>query len=249
MSALELAFVLAASAAGVSVKSVTGIGYPLFAIPLLAAVVGLEDAVVAVSAPAAVANLLLVWQVRRSWAQTRDLPVLMAAGVAGSLVGVFALVSLPEPPLLLMLAAMITAYAVTNLRTGGLAVTPRTGRRWSPPAGFAAGLAQGSVGVSGPVVVAWFHAYRLPRDAFILSITSVFLLSGTAQIAALWAAGAYTTDRLAASAVALAPVLLLTPLGPGLRHRLSSAGFERAVLAVLVASALALVLRVVSSLG
>ena len=102
---------------------------------------------------------------------------------------------------------------------------------------------QGAVGVSGPVIGSWLHAYRLPRDAYIFSLAVLFLLAGTAQTTTLASIGAYSGDRLVASAVGLGPVLAVLPLGEHLRTRLSGPQFDRAVLALLAASGVTLVVR------
>ena len=238
--------IVLATAAGSAVKSVTGLGQPLFAVPLLAPVIGVETAVVVISLPNLLANVLLVKQVHRSRSDTRDLPVLLTTSVAGTVLGTAALVSWPEEPLFIVLVGLIAVFVWSALRSNNLAIPEAAGRRWSPLVGLVAGLAQGAVGVSGPVVVTWLYAYRLSRDAFILSITSIFLVTSVAQIGALAAAGAYTTGRLVAAAVAFIPVAVIIPTGERLRRHLSSTAFDRSVLAVLLVAACVLTARVVT---
>jgi len=68
---------------------------------------------------------------------------------------------------------------------------------------------QGAIGVSGPVVAMWFQGYRLSKNAFVFSVTLVFLVSGAAQALLLAGAGEYDRDRLVAVALALVVVHLL----------------------------------------
>ena len=246
MTAGVLTLVVAASALGMSVKSVTGVGYPLLAIPMLAPVIGIEDAVVVVSLPNAVANLLIVWQVRSARSETRDLAVLLTTEILGVACGALALVSWPEEPLLVILAAMIGVFVAANLSTNKMTISPRHGRRWSPLVGLSAGVAQGAVGVSGPIVVGWLYTYRLSREAFIFSVTALFLIGGFVQIGILAALGAYTADRIAAAVVAAVPVVVLAPIGERLRHRMSSITLDRAVLGLLVVAGLILIWRAVN---
>ena len=89
----------------------------------------------------------------------------------------------------------------------------------------------------------WLYAYRLPRDAYIHSLSVLFLVAGTAQVSALAAIGAYDRPRLIAAAVGFGPVLAVLPLGERLRARLSGAQFDRVVLALLAAAAVSLVIR------
>ena len=246
MSTSELIVVGLASSVAMLVKSTTGLGYPMLAIPMVAAVTGVENAVVVVTLPNAAANVLIAWRTRSARSQTRDLAPLATSAAAGAVIGTFVLISAPEDPLLILLAATILLFVVRSLWFGDLSVSSQTGRRASPAVGLMAGVMQGAVGVSGPIVASWLYAYRLPRDAYILSITTLFLLAGLAQMSALAAVGAYNSDRLIAAAAGLGPVLAVLPLGERLRARLSGEAFDRAVLGLLAVTAVALAARVIT---
>ena len=246
MSTTELVVVGVASAVAMLAKSATGLGYPVVAIPMVAAVAGVETAVVVVTLPAAVANLLVGWRTRHSRSETRDVPVLSATSALGAVGGTFVLVSAPEQPLLIVLAAAVVLFTIRSLWFGDIAVPAEVGRRASPAVGVAAGIMQGAVGVSGPIIGSWLYAYRLPREAYVFSLSVLFLVSGAAQIATLGSINAYTSDRLVAAAVGLGPVLAVLPVGEYVRARLSGPQFDRAVLALLAASGVTLVVRAVT---
>lgn len=247
MTGGEVLVVLAASLVGAFVKSVTGMGYPLFAIPIISLVLGIEDAVVIVAGPNMLANLTLCWAARDGRAAARDVRRLVLSGLAGAVIGTFVLVRAPEEPLQLLLAATIVGYVVIFLRAPALRIDPGTSRRWSPVVGGAAGVMQGAVGVSGPVVATWIHGYRLPAQAYVFSVTAVFGASGSVQFWLLLAAGEVTAARASVAALAAVPVLGMIPVGARLRRRLGGRDFDKAVLFVLVVSGLALVIDVVSS--
>ncbi len=246
MTGFEITVVLAASLVGAFVKAVTGMGYPLLAVPLITLVLGIDDAVVIVAAPNVTMNFLLCWQARQARGEARDLPRLVGASFLGAFLGTFLLVSVPEKPLLLLLAATVVAYVINYLRTPELRLDPTTTHRWSPAVGGVAGVMQGAVGVSGPIVAAWLHGYRLSARAYVFSVTAIFGVSGLVQLSLLGAAGEITAERGVVSALAFVPVLAMVPVGTRLRERLGGRGFELAVLAVLVVSALALLVRVFS---
>ncbi|MDE0802817.1 MAG: hypothetical protein OSA99_05785, partial [Acidimicrobiales bacterium] len=92
----------------------------------------------------------------------------------------------------------------------------------------------------------WLHGYRLPKQTYVFSVTLIFGLSGFVQLVLLAASGEFDADRTLVSALAFVPVLAMIPVGTALRARLGGRTFERAVLVVLVVSALALVVRVVT---
>ena len=244
MTASQIVVILLASAAGALVKGVTGLGYPVLAVPLIALVTGIEDAVVIVALPNLAANAYLCWEARAHRKGARDLGRLVGFGAIGAVLGTVALVRLPELPLRIALALTIGYFVVQFLRRPELRVDERTARRWSPAAGLVIGVMQGSVGVSGPVVATWLHGYRLPRETYVFSITLIFGVTGAVQIGALVGQEQFSTDRLLAAAAAAVPVALAIPLGLRLRRRLGGPAFERAVLAVLVVSAVSLVTEV-----
>ena len=88
-------------------------------------------------------------------------------------------------------------------------------------------MMQGAVGASGPIIGSWLYAYRLPSDAYILSLSVLFLITGVAQITTLASIGAYDSDRLIAAAVGFGPVLAVLPVGEHLRARLSGSKFDQ----------------------
>lgn len=243
MTGAEIAVVLGASLVGAFVKSVTGMGYPLLAVPLLAVVLGVEDAVVIVSAPNVVANGLLCIGARDGRVASRDLGPLVLFGMGGAIVGTFALVSVPEDPLVVALVLTIAIFIVTFVRSPDTAIPAVTATRWSPAVGVFVGVMQGAIGVSGPVVATWLHGYRLPKQAYVFSVTLIFGLSGLVQLILLIGAGEYTGERAVFSAIAFVPVLAMIPVGTAFRARLGGRAFERAVLAVLVVSGAALLTR------
>jgi uncharacterized membrane protein YfcA len=237
----QLLVVVLASLVGATVKSVTGLGYPVFAVPIIALVLGVEDAVVLVALPNLGANAYLCWESRDARDQTRDLPLLVGFGIVGAVIGTIALVRLPEEPLLIVLALTIGVFVVNFVRRPDVAIDPRTATRWSPVVGTVIGLLQGAIGVSGPVVATWVHGYRLPPRVFVHTVTFIFGVTGAVQIVVLAIQGQFTTDRLVAAAAASVPVAIATPLGVRLRDRLAGPAFDRAVLAVLLLSAVSLV--------
>ena len=246
MTGTELVLIALASVVGGLIKGVTGLGYPLVAVPLITLAVGVEDAVVVVAVPNLVANAALGWHARDGRTASRDLDRLLAAGVVGAVLGTFALTTLPEDPLLVVLIVTVVVFIVQFLRDPDLRIDPATSRRWSPVAGLGAGVMQGALGISGPVVATWLHGYRLEKAAYVFSVVSIFGLTGAVQIVVLGAQGEFDADRLVAAAVAGAAVAVVLPIGTRLRDRVDGASFERAVLAVLAVSVVSLAVRVLT---
>jgi uncharacterized membrane protein YfcA len=242
----ELVLVVAASLVGSFIKSVTGMGFPLVAIPFLTLFIGVENAVAVIAIPNAAANLLLNLDVREHRHETRDLPILVVASIVGAVIGTLVLLQAPEEPIVIGLAVTVFAFVIQRLRSPELRLEPSTTRRWAPAAGAAAGFSQGAVGVSGPIVAMWFHGYRLSKNAYVFSVTALFFVSGLAQLLVLLVSGEYDRDRSTAAALALVATLAMIPLGTRMRDRIGGQTFENLILVLLAVSGVSLILRVVT---
>ena len=244
MSGTELVVILIAVVIGAVAKSVTGMGLPLIVIPIASLFVDVNDAIVVIAFPNVLANGLLASRERASFPETRDLPILATAGVLGAIAGTLLLVNIPETPLVIAVIVAIIGYVTLFFARPELRIGPTRSRQLAPVVGGVAGVFQGAVGISGPIVGSWIHSYRLPRGAHILSVTSLFFITGLTQLVVLVSSGELT-GRVVATLLACIPVLGSIPVGTRLRNSVSGRGFDLAIVGMLSVSvsALALLLR------
>jgi uncharacterized protein len=241
----DLVIIVLAILAGSMVKSVSGMGLPVIAVPLITLVMPLEEAVVVTALPGLAVNGVIGWRERTHVDETRDLPVLAVTGVVGAVIGTLLLVHLPEEPVLIALAVIVLAYVALALARPAFKIAPRTATRWSPAVGVSAGVMQGATGISGPITGTWIHAYRLPRDAHVLAVTVLFFMAGVGQTVPLVASGAF--DGLWVAALVGVPLaLVMVPFGARVRGRLSGRAFDYVVLGALVLSAVTILVRLAS---
>ncbi len=242
VTATQLVIVLVAVIIGSVAKAVTGMGLPVIAIPIAALFVDIETAVVVIAFPNVLANAFLAFRERASIHETRDLPVLAVAGVIGAVAGTLLFVSVPETPLVIAVIVAIVGYVALFFLHPDLRVGPARSRRLAPGVGLVAGGFQGAIGISGPIVGSWIHSYRLGRGAHILSVTTLFMLTGFTQLVVLIGHGEFA-GRVPATLLACIPVLGAIPLGTRLRDKVSVRGFDLAIVGVLSVSAVALAIE------
>ena len=242
MSGTELAIVLVAVVIGAIAKAVTGMGLPLIVIPIASLFIDVNDAIVVIAFPNLLANAYLAGRERTSYNETRDLPTLAIAGVIGAVAGTLLLVNIPERPLVIAVIVAIVGYVVLFFAHPELRIGPERSKRFAPAVGGIAGVFQGAVGISGPILGSWIHSYRLPRGAHIFSVTSLFFITGLAQLIVLIATGELS-GRVVATLLACIPVVAVIPIGTRLRNSVSVRGFDLATVGMLVVSALALTLQ------
>lgn len=235
------AFVLLAI--GAAVKGILGIGLPMVAIPGLALLVGLPKALAIVALPVAVANLVQLWQFRRSMPDRKVLLPFILAGGMGTALGTSLLISVHEGLLEVGLAAMLTVYIMLRLTTPSFTMRSRLARRLAVPVGLAAGLLHGLTGISGPIGITYFHAQRSTRPEFIFSTGAMFFVFTAVQVPVLGATGLYTRGILTIGLLVLPAVAIGLWGGNVLARRIPLKLFDNLVLAVLGWTALALLWR------
>lgn len=237
----QIALVLFAVSLGFFAKGITGIGGPMFAIPVLASFAGVEFAVAVIAIPTLFANVWLLWQNRGASSTVRRFLIpLLIAGTFGILIGVWALVSIDDRVLSLILALTVIGYIVWYLATPQFQLSDEAAQRLAPPVGFVAGGLHGATGISAPVLATYFHSLSLPRTSFIIAVTVPFAVLGAVQVVSLAAVGAYDAERFLAGLLAIIPVVVVLPMGTWVGERVSQRTFEILVLVVLGAAALRL---------
>lgn len=243
MSANELVIVFLAVSAGSMVKGVTGIGLPLTAVPLMSLGIGVEDAVVSIALPNLASNLTIMWGTREARHESPGLGVFVLVGGAAAVGGAWMLSWVPERWLLLTLAVVVVAFLIWRVVNVEPHWSPTVRRRGRVPVAAAAGLAQGAIGISGPIVAPWFQGFGLRRDVFMYSNSFVFLVTGVAQVMGLTASGSWNADRGRGALVAAFAVGIVLPIGIRLGRLLDQKAFELAVTIVLCLAVVSLVVR------
>ena len=237
---MELAVILIAMAVGAFIKGVTGSGLPQIAIPVMATFIGVEPAVVIMAIPGVVTNTWLLVAYRHHRGEARDLPVLLATGIAGAVVGTWLLKSLDNQILSLVLAGVIILYVTVFLTHPHLSIPPGVTRFTSPVVGAVAGVLQGATGISGPVLITYLHSFRLRKEAYVFSLTLLFQVYAVVQTFTLVTVGLFDQERLLYGLLALIPIMIMLRLGAVVAKRLSFKAFDHVVLALMIATALKL---------
>lgn len=247
MTPAEAALVIAALILGATVKALTGMGLPLFTIPIASLFVPVETAVVITSLPNMVSNAMLIGEHRIGRQEATFLPRMVTWGIGGAALGTWLLSTLDDRFLLILLVVVVTSYLVVSIRNPNFAWGDKTAKRGTPVAGFVGGLFQGAAGISGPIVVSWTHGMRMSKHAFVFSITVMFAITGAVQIVSMTVLQLWTTERFAISVLGALVVAVLTPFVMRRARRLTAAWFDRLILAMLGISAVSLFVQAVTS--
>ena len=249
MNAGEIMLLIGALALAGLAKGVTGMGLPLFATPILAAVFGARTAVVVMSIPTFITNFLLIVEGRNAWPVFRRIWPVALAGAFGVVVGLNLLIRIDQSVLSLVIAALVVLVLARGDRILGDDPAALRVRVVGPVMGAIGGVLLGTTSIASPAVAGYFHALRLtPRD-FVLALAVLFQVLGAVQVIGLWRLGEYDAEIVRIALLALVPMLVTFAVGVRLRRRLDSALFRRVIAGFLALSAIVLVWQGLRGLG
>jgi uncharacterized membrane protein YfcA len=230
-----VAAVLVAISLGAFFKGMTGLGLPLFAVPAIAMITSVEEAVVLMIIPGLGANLWLVVSQRRFRALLREHTPFLLAGFIGGIMGTFLLLVVDDRWLKLVLAFWLALYLIQYFLGDLLAPLFRARGVAAMLVGATGGTIQGATGISAHIVTPYFHHPKIKPEAYAFLIASTFLVFSAAQLSAALGTHLFTPDRLALSVAALVPTLLFTKIGISMAGKMSTLIFNRILLLTFLA--------------
>lgn len=238
IAAITLTFFVAGLA-----KGVTGMGLPTVAMGVLGALLSPLAAAGLLLVPSFVTN---VWQLAAGpsfGVLARRLWPMMAAIVAGTVIGAALLAEGGRGATTAALGWALVAYALYTLLARQLAVPRRLERLLSPLIGTATGLVTGATGVFVIPAVPYLQALGLAKDDLVQALGLSFTVSTLALAIGLGTRGAVAVDTIALSVAAVLPALAGMWAGQRLRARISPSAFRRFFLIALLLLGLEMALR------
>jgi hypothetical protein len=241
MDPAELAALGAIAFAGALVFGLTGFGAALITIPLASHLVPLPFAL----ALFALSDLVSAFgvglenprnAVRYEW--TRLVPMILA----GTAVGITALVNLPRAVGMLLLGVFVLSFALYSLlrRPGSRVISAR----WAWLAGFAGGITSTLFGAGGPPYVIYLSQRGLTKEQFRATLGFATMTSISLRVLAFFVTGLLLDLRVwIAAAVAVPAAFGGIAVSRRVFRRISRDMLLRAVTVMLLASGASLVVR------
>jgi uncharacterized membrane protein YfcA len=242
-TSVHLAVLIGAFLLGGLVKGLIGVGLPLVVVPLLAFVMPSPKAIALMAIPVLTSN---VWQAARSGhvrsTLRRFTPLLVPLAI---MTAITVRLSLAMPVALLNNLLAMTLLVAVALMTWQptLDLAPARERWWSTITGALAGVMGGVSSVTGPLLITYLVALRLPREAFIGAISVLYFATAAPLFGSMMLLGVIGLPELTLSAMAMAPMFFGMVVGTRLRPRIGEATFRRLLLGFLVVVAVLLLAR------
>lgn len=225
------------------VKGTTGIGYSSCALPFLVPVVGLQSAIVLIVMPAIMSNVFVALSaghfreiVGRFWP-------LYIATPAGIVVGVAFLSSIDQRLAIAILGSVIIVYALMSLLQPNLTLRQNLHGALNAPVGFATGMLTGLTGSQVMPLLPYMMALHLEPNRMIQAINLAVTLTSIFLAAGLMLTGLMDVSSLGLSLLAVVPALVGVYLGNQARGLLPVPLFRKLMLLVLLAIGMMFVLK------
>jgi uncharacterized membrane protein YfcA len=216
---------------GALAQAVSGFGFALVVVPLLATATDPRTAVVVASLTGLGLTLTAATRERRH-VRWRVALLLTAASALGMPAGLLVLKLAPDR----LLAALIAVVALGCTLLVWRKVRIGTGPAAVGAVGVLAGVLATSTGTNGPPLVAAFHALEYDPRTFRATIAATFAGSGVLGLAGFVLTSQVSPSAMRMSVVGLPAVALGWWLGNRIFARVDPVGFRRIVLIGLVAS-------------
>jgi len=167
----------------------TGFGYSLFCLPLLAFLMPVPSAVPMLCLTSIFLNLFVFFKARKSLDLSRILP-LLASGIAALPVGIWVLKNTDESTLKIVIGVLVALSSVVYL--SGFRINVRREKLAMIPVGFLSGVLNGAITFSGPPVILFFANQKVDKHQFRASLATYFLLLNIAAVPAFVASNLFT---------------------------------------------------------
>jgi len=213
-----------------------GYGFAFVAVIGFALVLDPKLAVIVISL---ITPVLTTVQLRRHWAFRRvtgRLKALLAASMVGTVLGTQLLIFLPSYVLAIVLAIFALWYAISSIRGGPRLMSARVERYAGPPVGLLAGIVNGTVGASGPVLGSYLLALNLKGRDWIFAISLVFWTMSLVRMVALAATDQYRLEIVLLGLGLAVPAYLAQLGGFAMQARLPADTLQRIILLILLLS-------------
>jgi len=232
-------FLVIALAGGV--QGALGLGFPMVATPLIAAVTDMRTAVILVLLPclACVAtNIARTGALRPVLAQFWAMPLYMVAGAAA---GTRIFIAYPQFPYTLLLAGMILFYL--NLERIGKTEWPMLKAHpglFGMLFGVLAGTVEGTANIAAPPLVIYYLALGVTPLTLVQGLNICFLTGKATQFATFASAGGVETIQWLVTLPLAIVACITTVVGVNIRNRIDAATYRSWLKRALFVIALAL---------
>lgn len=225
---------------GGTVKGALGVGLPLVTVPVLSLWLPIGQAIGLMVMPVLLSNLIQSTEGAGLQGNLRRFGGMIATQFVVTIVAVRLTLAMSPSELEKMVAVSLLIAVGLMAFTPQFTVNPRHEGAAGIGVGALSGLLGGISSLTGPLVIAYLMALRLNREAFVGSISVIYLCGAIPLYAAMLYFGRIGLGDIGLSILALAPMGAGLLMGRALRTRVNEAIFRKLLLLFLTVIAILL---------
>lgn len=224
------------------VQGALGVGFPMVATPMIAAVTDMRTAVILILLPCVattMTNVVMTGQFLPTLKRFWFMPLCMLTGAA---IGARLFVAYPVFPYALLLAGVILLYLWLD-RVGRIewALVQRNPVAAGVAFGLIAGLSEGTANIAAPPLLMYLFSLNLDRMMFVQVLNLCFTVGKPTQMVILTTEGGVTWTQWAATLPFVVIAAATTIVGIRIRERIDAMTYRRWLMWLLFTIAVALI--------
>jgi len=216
---------------GAFIQGLAGFGFSQFAIPLLVLFIISDELIPIMVILSLFLNIMMVHSLWRD-VQVKRIWPMMLCGVLGIPFGVYLLNVADANSLKIMIGSLILIFGLAQLFN--IRKHLKAERAAMAPIGFAGGVLNGCVSMSGPPLILFFSNQGFTKQEFRANLVAFFLFINIATLPFFLYAGNLNESVLVNSAILLPGMLLGTYSGIRLARKVDESKFKKGVLVLLL---------------
>lgn len=230
--------------AGIS-QGATGLGFAQITATAMSLLIEPKAAIVILAITVGPIAGVQAIHLRRERLSTERISRVIVGTLVGVPIGISLLNVLPTRAIAALLGGFTLLYVLSAVLRMELWLSPSQERVIGPAAGVAAGVANGSIGHSGPILIVYSMALKLPPRTFAQTISVLFAVMGIFRLGGFVVAGNIDPRTLVVGLLMLVPAVIGQRLGFTANRFLSRRVFEVIVLISLAFGSVALLGRAI----
>ncbi len=153
------------------IQGITSFGFSLLAVPLLSIFLPFKIVVPMLIIYSLFLNSIILYNVRK-YINLKRIYILIIAGIVGTFFGTYALESLDDSILKIIVGSIVTLSAIAFIK--GYRMPVKNEKLSYLPVGLLSGLLNGSASLSGPPIILFLKNQETEKQIFRASLTSYF---------------------------------------------------------------------------
>ncbi|MCK5310352.1 MAG: sulfite exporter TauE/SafE family protein [Thermoplasmata archaeon] len=206
------------------VQGLAGFGFSQFALPLLVLVMISQELIPMMVVLSLFLNLFLVYELRKDIQLKRIWP-LMLGGILGIPIGTYLLLIADTGIMKLLIGLVIIIFGLAQLFE--IRKTVKNEKLAMGPIGFAGGILNGSVSMSGPPLIIFFSNQKMGKQEFRANLIAFFMFINLVTLPVFLFAGLLTSEIITISGILLPGLIVGAFIGSRLALKIDEARFKK----------------------